>query len=232
MEQLFFGGDSHGNLRKILSWNKQVENSTLVHVGDFGVDSYYLPNLANELAEHGNALRIYRGNHETCKFAGQTYGDKNNLTLLADYSIIEVNGKKVLGIGGAISLDRQSRKEFAIKNPKQCSYYFDDEAFVCDENKLKSYRDIDILVTHTIPNYYVPLNDPHFVDSFAKDDPELLNDLQKERNDVQRTMDILRLNCNVTHHYHGHFHTSYVSSFGNTKIIGLGIDEIREHTDW
>lgn len=226
MKSCYFLGDIHGSVRSILKWNREVSNSILWQVGDFCIPVWDMFNLANKLAERGNSVFVTRGNHETCDFKNQSYGDKNNLTLLADYSVVEIEGKKILNIGGGISLDRVDRLEFAKKYPNIDNYYRTDEAVVFDKNKLENYRDIDILVTHVIAPELTPLNNTGLVERFAQYDPNLLTDLKQERENIRNIIDTLQKNNKIEFWIAGHLHLHYRVNYNDTKIIGLDIDEM------
>jgi predicted phosphodiesterase len=225
---LYFCGDSHGECGAIVNWSSQVENSTLYHVGDLGIDEFRLDWLAARLNKRNNKLFAIFGNHEHFRFNDQVYGKNENLKLLKDYSIIEIDGKRILGIGGAISLDRQFRKEWAKKHPGKSNYYHEDEFFHLDEKFLNECRNIDILVTHTIPEHHVALADPNFPKKFAQYDDKLMEDLAKERADVQKAFDILSSNNKLQLWCVGHWHISQTSYIGETKVKMLNIDEIYE----
>ncbi len=229
MNGLYICGDLHNDVKAILKWNEYVENSVILQVGDLGWNAFDCFNVANKLAKKGNSLYAIRGNHCQLKFKGQTYGDNNNVKLLADYSVIEVNGLKILGIGGGISLDRRMRLEFELKYPHVHNYYDHDEAFKLHEGFLESVRNIDILVTHTAPNYLVPNLRPGFVEKFAQHDPNLMDDLELERKNWRKAFDILRENNDLKACIHGHFHVDYETKFEGVNIIGLGIDTVFEY---
>ena len=126
-------------------------------------------------------------------------------------------------MGGAISIDRKYR----VKGVS----YWEDEAFVLDEQKLKGMTGIDVLVTHNSMSFLPPLSFNKMVLDFANDDKTLLNELLEERNSITRLWDILtKENGNeIRLHVFGHFHWDETNFIDNTKHVLLGINRIYEH---
>lgn len=225
-ENIFVCGDTHGSFAALLKWNRLVENSTLIHVGDISFSEYDLWHCANKLATRQNKIYCVKGNHDyPLIFDGRTYGRNNNATLLDNYRVINVGGYNILNLNGGISLDRKYRIEFAKKYPHSNNYYHESEPFVYDEEKLKKFRGIDILITHTAPNYLVPNLKPGFVESFAKYDDKLLEDVEKERQDTAKTIEILVEN-NKFRWFFGHYHSHVKGEFKGIEYTCLDIDEI------
>ena len=87
----------------------------MIQVGDFGAgfrkdfldDMLYLNDVLNE---YNVTLYVIRGNHDDPKFFNGNH-NWGNLKLLKDYTVLDLEGKKILLIGGAISIDRGNRIE-------------------------------------------------------------------------------------------------------------------------
>jgi len=218
---------------------------TFFHVGDFGVgleityhsDEERLVKLNKVLKEFNCHLYVIRGNHDDPYFF---IGNHNysNLHLMEDYSIVEINGDKVLMVGGAISVDRnilkgRMRGYAAANSSKECYWY--DEAFVLDESKLDNLYDIDYVVTHNSPSFTFPINDPSninnshgaFIEGFVNDgDNDLKNDLNNERLDLTKMYDILKMNGNpLKKWFCGHYHRHIEKNHNGVDFIILDKDE-------
>ena len=193
----------------------------MIQLGDFGAgfspdfldDMEYL----NEhLFEYNVTLYVIRGNHDNPKFFNGKY-NWSNLKLLKDYTVLDLEGKKILLIGGATSIDRNHRTENIS--------WWSDEIFRLDIKKIKKLKDIDIVVTHTTPNFANPISLNSLVLLFAQDDSNLISDLTFERSELKRLYDILSENNEIKHWFYGHFHNTNTEEYNNTTFNLLGIDE-------
>jgi predicted phosphodiesterase len=237
-KNLWFIGDTHGNDNHI-KWvikQKNLLDRHLIHVGDFGIgfiskeqDIKNLETLNTFLKNRELTLHVFRGNHDDPSYFK---GDflLSNLKLHEDYTILELEGKRILGIGGALSIDRVYRAENNLG-------YWEDEVLVYDEEKLKDIKDIDILVTHTTMNFLEPRNSgeswPPIVERFIPYDTNLPIDLMNERKIMTNIYDKLIENGNnITNHFYGHFHKSYFQIIGGTHHRMLSINEFYELIDY
>ena len=113
-------------------------------------------------SENGTKVIYIRGNHDDPKFFDGTY-NWSNIKLLPDYTVTVIEGKRILFIGGATSIDRLQRI------PERS--WWEGEIFNLDVDKLSLYEAIDIVVTHTAPKFAYPIGFNHLVMSFAAYDP-------------------------------------------------------------
>lgn len=234
---MIFIGDTHGNHAHI-KWvirHRKIENQELIHVGDFGVgfvseetEMKILTEFNEFLKGKGNILHVFRGNHDDpVYFKGQHLF--SNLKLHKDYTVLDIENKKILGIGGAVSIDRVPRR-------LETRSHWEDELFVLNEEFLKEVRDIDILVTHTTPSYIPPINVPGnwpmIVKHFARNDEDLCGDLTHERNLLDIAFDTLTANNNITHHFYGHFHQDITTPRYGCVHMCLNIGKTYELVDY
>lgn len=225
---LLFLGDIHGNFEYIKGQIKRlnISDCTLIQLGDFGV-GFSKPGpekdnllLLNKFFGLRNIKTyVLRGNHDDPAYFN---GDHmyENLKLMPDYSVIEADGMKIGLIGGAISIDRKYRLRQDTINARygssRKSYWFD-EVLKYDEEKIGQMKDLDILCTHTAPEWCLPMNKIGFgslVESFADDDPTLLEELKEERALMSRIFREIQKQSFVKNHYYGHFHRSEYTSEG------------------
>ena len=240
---IFFLGDVHGNFNYIEYYIKlnKMENCIIYQVGDFGIgfttefnDMGILGNLNRFLKERNIHFYAIRGNHDNpAFFDGHLANHFDNLHLLADYDVIEVNGRKILGVGGAISIDRRpclaDMQKEAIYGRNIELYWFD-EAFKVDEEKIKLIEGVDILVTHTAPNFCVPINKNNdfgpLVNRYAEYDENLKKDLNEERDNVTKLWELLKeKNPNIKNHFYGHFHRVNLEIINGVEHRLLDINE-------
>lgn len=224
MTNLYVIGDTHGDLSKIYEWVVNTENSTLIHVGDACIPLINLEHLAYKLNKKNSKIYIVRGNHESNEYSfdGQVIGN-GSITLVKDYSNLEIEGRKVLFIGGAISLDRKWRRAFRLKHPTKENWFNEDEALKYRPDLMPEKA--DILVTHTAHPILVSKSDPNFLRPFAQEDDKLMSDLEKERDNILNIYDYAN-NIGVTKSFFGHWHFSERGQYKNINYRGLGINEI------
>ena len=242
---IVYVGDIHGawkTFKSLIDRYKlgNIEEITyIIQVGDFGIgfnnkyDMQTLEDLNNFFKERNIICIAIRGNHDDPSFF-QGNHIYSNLQLVPDYTTIEIDGKKHLFVGGAVSIDRkyrvsQDQKEASYGSSQRSWWY--DEIFILDEEKLKDIYGVEVVVTHTAPEWCHPDNRKGFgnlVDEFVYNDKDLYADLDKERQDMSKMFQILKNNGNyIKKHYYGHDHASSISMNGYCIHYLLNINEFR-----
>lgn len=231
---LCFLGDIHGNFAYVsyISKRFKMSNTAIIQVGDFGmgmraenVQRMQLEELNEVLVKENNFLFVVRGNHDDPAYFNNSY-ICSNILLIDDWTILEMhlNGKKkrIFFFGGAISIDR---KEKQITNQ-----YWPTEIPKFDDSLVDDVKDINIIVSHTAPDFVEPYYFSGIVYKFAKDDATLLDELQKERREMTYLMQRIIENNkeSVYEYYYGHFHFSATNEFNGVKFRLLSIEEICE----
>lgn len=236
---VFIVGDLHGNWAH-LEWtikHRQLKKCHFIQVGDFGVgyrpsaDIELLKELNSFLAEHNCHLWVIRGNHDDpLYFDGKFH--YSNLKLMKDYSTEIIEDKKFLFCGGAISIDRHyslNKMQIAASLGLNQPCYWYDEPFVYDEEKLKQIKDVDIVITHSAPEWCHPQNAGgfnNFVKQFFEDDLNLENELLEERRKLSKFFNALYENGNPMElHFYGHFHDYASTNWLNTTHYLLDIGD-------
>ena len=251
--RILYLGDIHGNFRIISQYIDQydIKDAHIIQVGDFGIgfctldkEKRMLEMLHHKLVKNNVFVWAIRGNHDFKPYFDNDPFGLTNIKLVKDYTILNLEGKNILCIGGAISVDRMWRKtnkqlqgiyeEYTEANG--IDSWWPNELFVLDEKKLVEMRDINIVVTHTCPNYCPPDNTfgfGPFVEGIIRDtgDVDLRTDLHFERNQVTNAFAILKMNNNIDNHYYGHFHRSDTININGTKHRLLGIGELFEERE-
>lgn len=245
MEQILYLGDIHGNFEYIKGQikRKQIGNNDdvtyIIQLGDFGIG--FNPNSDQQTLEHLNKflklrniiMIAMRGNHDCPNFFK---GDHmfSNLMLVPDYTVMDIYGNRHLFIGGAISIDRKMRLKddtvAARYGSTRRSYWFD-EKVILDEEKLSQISNIDILLTHTAPDWCTPLNKIGFgglVDSFSENDPTLKDELKEERELMSKIFNLIQKQSFVKNHYYGHFHRSDITLNNGCQHQLVDINEFVE----
>lgn len=165
---IYITGDTHRDFSRIYKLKKDSYNM-LILLGDVGIN-YYLNEEDKNCKEYLKKLKLklfcVRGNHEerpenisTYKevemFGGKVFIEEEypNLVFAKDGETYNIDGKKILVIGGAYSVDKQYRLLHGYE-------WFKDEQLTEIEmdnilNKIKGMH-FDIVLTHTCPYKYEP----------------------------------------------------------------------------
>ena len=167
--RFYITGDTHGDFRRIGQFcveNDTTAEDVMVILGDAGIN-YYLDSRDRELKEELSQLDItlfcIHGNHEARPWEAGDYDEKEwndgivyveeqypNILFAKDGEIYDFNGKSVIVIGGAYSVDKYYRLNNGLM-------WFDTEQ---PDNEIKAYVErqldkvdwsIDIVLSHTVP---------------------------------------------------------------------------------
>jgi len=248
--RLMFLGDIHGNFNIINQYVKMydIKDTHIIQVGDFGVgfsrfekEKRMLEMYHTQLVNNNVHVWAIRGNHDYKPYFDNDPFGFTNIHLVADYTVLNLADKKILCIGGAVSVDREFRytkkqKQGIYENNIGIESWWPDEIFVLDIDKLKELRDINIMVTHTCPDYCPPDNTfglGYFVEGIIKEtgDNQLRTDLNFERNQVTQAFNIVKMNNDIEFAYYGHFHKSDNINILGTKHRLLKVNELWEERD-
>lgn len=232
---LTFLGDIHGGLDRIYFWQNLNEGSNLIQVGDFGIgfgDMVTRCQRLNEvLAAKNNHVYVVRGNHDMpIWFSGaDVYNRFSHIHFVKDNTILELNDKKILCIGGGVSIDRVDRVEG--------KGWWKDEILKFDESLpgILASNDVDVVVTHVFDTGRISPLKEELVAYYAGKDPYLRHDLTKERGVFQQ-IDIevkaAAKDTKVRNWFFGHFHQVFrlsdVEDGTGFNYVGLAIGELYE----
>jgi len=219
---LLFLGDHHGGWSTLFNIieDKNIENCNIISVGDLGIGFKYKKEseysqsekLSKMFKERNINFFGIRGNHDNPYFfEGKNRIVYENFELIEDYTIADYDGKSIQFIGGAVSIDRTSRKEDVS--------YWKGEPVNFNKEKCK---EVDILVTHTAPSWCFPQQFNELVYGWALEDAYLIGDLSNERAILD---EIFKL-CKPKLHLYGHFHSSWTEEINDCKHKLLNINEI------
>ena len=215
MGRFYITGDTHGNFNRISYFCEKFKTSKediLCILGDAGIN-YYLNKkdymLKQVLQDMPITFFCIHGNHEERPFNISTYITKKwnggivyceeefpNILFAKDGEIYNINGKSILVIGGAYSVD----KEYRLL--KGWSWFKDEqpnkEIVKYIEKQITKQRHFDIVLTHTCPigteprHMFLPFIDQSKVDKTT----ELL---------LQRIADWITFDNWYFGHFHGHW---------------------------
>jgi len=227
---LFFLGDIHGNLQVVQNLIKKYDlrDCIIIQVGDFGIGFERENKELNRLIFLNKTLKnrniefyVLRGNHDDPSYFTGKY-QLSNLKLMPDYSVIINGDSNILLVGGAISVDRITRKEG--------SSWWAKEKFVLDSKKLEHLKNfkIDIVATHNAPRFCYPQTTSGIPQDYINRDPKLLTDVENERNELSNFYEILKKDHTISYWYYGHFHYHHLMVENDTVFCLLDINEMKE----
>lgn len=217
--------------------NGTYSNAVIFVTGDCGIgfnnEKYYadLFEKYNKIFQYNNLYLIFiRGNHDNPEFFDGEKVNLSNIKAVPDYSVVSIKGKNILCVGGAISTDRQWRKEqeirinkFAGDNPRKL--YFENEAPVLDKDSMdeifKEFGNIDFVISHTAPSFVFPteLSDNEDWEQLDKD---LKTDITNERLVMDRIFEYLRDNNRHPSYWaYGHFNMTQMEKRSDTWFRSL-----------
>lgn len=225
-----FAGDWHGNTGWALSAVNilHAENIKVIyHLGDFGVwggenGSSYLKKINNRLIKNNQLLIVTPGNHENYDMIDvwptNEYGfiqrkDLERIWMAPRGFLWEHNGVRVGSMGGAGSIDRESRTIGLSWWPQEA--ITDDDVKTLEYNMLeKGWDSVEVLIVHeapveslsTIDKWPVPIH----LELYAKE----------SQIRVSRCVDIAKPRWTI----HGHWHVARILDIGSTTVIGLDMD--------
>lgn len=205
---VYITGDTHREFSRLnnIHFNK---NDMLIILGDAGIN-YYLNETDNKIKEalgkYNIKLFCIRGNHEERpeniksykeidKFGGKVFIEEAYpyIMFAKDGEIYNIDGKNILVIGGAYSIDKNYRLMYGYQ-------WFKDEQLTEEEmnnifDKVKN-KHFDIVLTHTCPYKYEPRE--VFLPGI---------DQSKEDKKMEHFLDKIEENISYDKWYCGHYHT-------------------------
>jgi UDP-2,3-diacylglucosamine pyrophosphatase LpxH len=241
-------GDVHGDWGLIRDKIKyyNLQDAILFQAGDMGVGFRYndprepgkeqkrLNELNKFFKKRNIFLYVVRGNHDNPMFFDGNH-NFTNIIFMQDYDIVDVGEYAILGIGGATCVDRKPNHNF--KDYRGHNYpgrregidwWPGAEKIVYDEEKLATIAGIDVVITHTAPDFVYPPVLGGAIWKWIECDPELKDELITERELVTKIYKKLD-ELNVIRWWtYGHFHKSNLEKYELTKFKLLDIGEFME----
>lgn len=203
-------------------------------VGDFGagfgrpksMDVAYAKVCA-VLEENKISLYTIRGNHDDPVFFDGLHNFER-LHFLQDHRIVELCGKKIYPIGGAVStdidlVDPLARKSRRMQNDSLIRFGSSKRIWWPDEAPMQITENLpesaDIVVSHDAPLSFKPplMRDAHVRDCTWQKVVE-----------SRRYLDFVLRTVKPSQWFYGHYHNHYEGNFQGTLYHGLDIAEMTQ----
>jgi hypothetical protein len=220
-------GDTHGNFQYVKGIFRSRRKTNYIHVGDFGMlfntknvhNRQMIESINHALQSSQSVAYVNRGNHDNPGFWLDDGWSMSNIKFVPDYSLINIEGKNTLFLGGAISIDR------LVLGKDQ---WWPNEGFHYDQAKIdKLMQDapsIDVVVSHTAPEFAFPIGINSLVLRFAANDPKLVEDLAVERKQLGDVYRLLNTKFKIKRWVYGHFHIGNHMSYNGTEFSCIGVN--------
>jgi len=239
--KILFVGDTHGNLthtRNVFAHACRMEADRIVQVGDFGygwdrqqfagtdgrIECRFTRKVSEVAQKTGIPLYWLPGNHENYDFLEETLDTLEakpdgtyELAPMVFYiprgALLEIDGKRLLFCGGAVSIDKKRR------TPGK-SWWPQELITPEDVAKCAVAGQVDVLITHDFP-WECEVVDRHLAPYWGA---EAQDNTIKNRKNISRILETCGAKLNI----HGHLHVSYTELIqvgGNeVKVVGLDCD--------
>lgn len=221
-----FCGDIHGELKKLV-WllveKHKLSNGSLIVAGDFGAGfgrprsmEVLYNSVRKKLKKADITIYVVRGNHDNPSYFD---GEHNYpyLKFLEDHKVVEIEGKTVYPVGGAVSIDQKDRIEW---NNKSKSFGSRKRWWWENEEPIKKLKDlptgVDYIVSHEAPLSFEPV--------IVRKTEDL--SIWTKILDTRRYLDQILFNVRCSRWFHGHYHKSSSGAYGDILYRGLAIEEI------
>lgn len=227
-------GDIHGNFKLINQYS--LSNCNVIQVGDFGLgfdkkDEKTMDYWNTSWNTRHTHVYAIRGNHDKPEYwDGRYNGRWSNITLVPDYTVLNIEGKNLLCIGGARSIDRSDRVSVEDGHYKE-NMWFEGEDLQYDEDKLmeklREYDKIDVVITHCSPNKVYPYSEGLTMANYALRDKYVLLESRLERSLLTRMYEVMiGIGKKPAAWIYGHYHNTHIEFIEGTKFVCLGVGEI------
>jgi Icc-related predicted phosphoesterase len=220
-----FVGDTHANvarMRKVLGRVHNAGVNTMIQVGDFGywpkdrLGLQFLMATSKHAVEKEIEIHWVDGNHEDHEDLGYFPEDDPveiypNVIWHPRGTVSEMGGKRILWMGGAVSVDKPYRTPgvswFENEVPSQKQW---DRAF--------SHEQVDIVVAHDAPAEAPMRGMP---DHFIRDD------LLRASNNMQKQLSLLAGWVRPSLYVHGHWHER-----ASYEVLGMRVESLGHDHDY
>lgn len=197
---IHFYGDVHGMFKEFTNYvNTKPKPDYCIQVGDFGTIQFDNNKDKEYLKKLKTPVDFIDGNHEGFNLIptfNKKYSKKYNINHISRGTVSNINGYKILFIGGAESIDKTSRT-WGVD-------WFQEESITYSQidNILQNNKKIDIIVSHTCPSEFE-------IVKYNYNEPS------------RKLLSVLLEEYKPCLWIFGHFHEKKISNYKDTKWVSL-----------
>ena len=223
---------------------QEMKDCVIIVAGDcgfgFNKEEYYhqIFNKYVPLLEQNNIFIYFvRGNHDDPSYFEEQKINYERIKTVPDYSVIKIDDKNILCVGGAISIDRTWRKqeEFVINKHKKKhkkKLYWENEAPIYSQEKLEEICEngivINGIISHTNPHFAYPPSKSG-ARNWARVDKELHNDVNKEVHTLSNIYDFFKgKKMNLDFWCYGHHHIHNTQNYEKTTMYAINEMQLKQ----
>ena len=221
---IIYIGDTHGDLNFIYGVIHKYPACNIIQLGDFGIgfkgmmESEQYALLETTLRNTYTNLYIIRGNHDNPKYFNGDFME-GPIKLVPDYTVLELEGKRIFCLGGGISIDRSYRTLNVS--------YWKDEKILYDKERLQKIEKIDYVASHSAPDFCKPKGvNSDIVNQWCFWDKTLRQELIEERHLIAKIFYSLNERNKIRGWFYGHFHLTDTTIKDKVLFKALGINQI------
>ncbi len=238
-KKVLVAGDVHGSLLQVaylIEMADKFDCEVILQVGDFGYMPHVFPNYIKQadqwLKEDGKTIIAIDGNHENFAALNSPHPTHKQFQVLGQHILYaprgtswQWQGKKILALGGAHSIDKKSRlldESLRSEEHQKSRWRWWEEELITDDQMQRALetKQADIVLSHDCPQ---DIALEHQVHGFKAE-----IETQANRNRLQQVINKVQPKLV----FHGHYHSRY-SDIGNAngqpfQVEGLGRDGMGE----
>lgn len=238
-EIVAFAGDWHGNTMwatAAISVAAEAGVQAILHTGDYGFRfaDKYVDNVEQVAAEDNVMVYFVDGNHDWHEHLWALPLDDDGLGILSDHVRWIPRGYRwnwwgldFMGLGGATSVDKDSRKPYVEWWPTESLTYADVERAIYGpdfDERVESVAvpkslPVDIMVTHDAPSR-IPIPGISMREGLKYFSHNLLQQAEIHRRTMRTVFEAVKPKLWV----HGHYHKMYQATVEGCHFIGLDCD--------
>ena len=232
---LYICGDIHGEINRLVHAvvrERKISCADIFVVGDFGA-GFGRPNsmdvryreIRSTLEANDICLYTIRGNHDDPSFFDGAH-DYERLHFLPDHKMVELCGKQIYPIGGAVStdidlVDPLTRKSRRMQNDSLIRFGSSKRIWWEDEDPAQITEglpeSVDIVVSHEAPLSFAP---SPVRESYVRDAT------WQQVLESRRYLDFVLKTVKPPLWFYGHYHGHFEGEIAGTRYRGLDIGEI------
>lgn len=235
--KVVLAGDTHSRVRAVARALAQARDEgadRVIQLGDFGFgwDSDFVPAVASLVEQAGVPLWWIDGNHENFDRLDEVGAFNapgpteiaDGVTYIPRGTVLDLDGARVLCIGGAYSVDKKWRTPHV-------SWWEQEELRERDIRQALDNAEggVEVVLSHDAPNAAfvavlgLAANGQYGLEHLEWKNDQQFPEARPNRMALQGVLDALDPAPRLW--VHGHYHSPYEATVGETRFVGLDMEE-------